>query len=206
MLEVHEGPSNTVKQVPSFSQSDLHCYTFWVLTGGGVLDLFAYNEDAFKTWLIELERIAQKNANLIASGVLQKFQSTSVHSRPQSSLSLNMISKSSVSPMTDGECASHTASNSLDHAEPKRVKTAIFTSPGDGISSDETSQQVSEKSSRVSTFKKNTRVVPEILNSESSAELKHSSKRQSHANFIGDSFRSHDQYPERSINTDDNII
>lgn len=63
VLQVHRGPSNAVKKTASFSANDLHCYAFWVATGSGILDLFAYNEDSFKTWIAELDRMASINDN-----------------------------------------------------------------------------------------------------------------------------------------------
>ncbi len=85
VLEVHREPSNTVKNLPKFSPGDLHCYSFWVGTSGGVLDLLAYNEDAYNVWLIELERVASRNASR-APSALQAFKGTSViRSRPSSS-------------------------------------------------------------------------------------------------------------------------
>ena len=69
VLEVHREPSNTVRNLPKVSPSDLHYFSFWVGTSGGVLDLLAYNEDAYNVWLLELERVAGKNANLSRSTV-----------------------------------------------------------------------------------------------------------------------------------------
>lgn len=93
VLEVHRGPSNTVKKMPKFSPNDLHCYAFWVTTGGGVLDLFAYNEDSFLAWMAGLEVMVLCNSS---SADHEKFRSSSVHSRPTSSLSTR--SKASVVP------------------------------------------------------------------------------------------------------------
>ena len=59
VLEVHEGPSPSVQHSPAYSPADLHKHVFWVLTDRGVLNLFAYNEDAYVTWVRELDRLAQ---------------------------------------------------------------------------------------------------------------------------------------------------
>lgn len=101
VLQVTKGPSSTVKKIPKFSPDDLHCFTFCVLTGGGALDLFAYNEDAFRTWVNKLEGVAAKNSSLLASlgsgsRSLAQFKNSSVNSRPSSSLSV--ASRTSVAP------------------------------------------------------------------------------------------------------------
>ena len=59
ILEVHEGPSPTVQHSPAYSPADLHKHVFWVMTDRGVLDLFAYNEDAYVTWVREMDKLAQ---------------------------------------------------------------------------------------------------------------------------------------------------
>ncbi len=102
VLEVHKGASNTVQNLPQFSPTSLHCYCFWVITSGGVLDLLAYNEDTFILWTTELERLASKS-KLRGPGVsVQNFKSDSVHSRPSSSLGMSSLSKSSIVPFDGG--------------------------------------------------------------------------------------------------------
>ena len=59
ILEVHEGPSPTVQHSPAYSPADLHKHVFWVMTDRGILDLFAYNEDAYVTWVREMDKLAQ---------------------------------------------------------------------------------------------------------------------------------------------------
>ena len=59
ILEVHEGPSPTVQHSPAYSPADLHKHVFWVMTDRGVLDLFAYNEDAYVTWVREMDKLAR---------------------------------------------------------------------------------------------------------------------------------------------------
>ena len=39
VLEIHRKPSNTVQNLPKFSPSDLHYFSFWVGTSGGVHDI-----------------------------------------------------------------------------------------------------------------------------------------------------------------------
>ena len=58
VLEVHKGPSPTVQHSAMYSPADLHKYVFWVMTDRGVLDLFAYNEDAYITWVEEMDKVA----------------------------------------------------------------------------------------------------------------------------------------------------
>jgi hypothetical protein len=125
VLQVHKGPSNTVKKIPKFSPNDLHCYTFWVETGGGVLDLFAYNEDSFRLWVMELEGMALRNSSAVGH---DKFKNSSVHSRPSSSLSVR--SRASVMP-ADGD---HLTEMIPDHSSSVtagsssgRVDFSIFT-------------------------------------------------------------------------------
>ena len=40
----------------------LHKYVFWVMTSGGVLDLLAYNENDYSSWLREIGQVAVTNA------------------------------------------------------------------------------------------------------------------------------------------------
>lgn len=96
VLEVHRGPSNTVKALPKFSPRDLHCYTFWLVTGGGILDLFAYNQEAYEVWVSELEHLAGKNASTSVMAKGSAFKNSSVYSRPSSSHST--VSKASIAP------------------------------------------------------------------------------------------------------------
>ena len=58
-MEVHEGPSPTVRHSPAYSPADLHKHVFWVMTDRGILNLFAYNEDAYVTWVREMDKLAQ---------------------------------------------------------------------------------------------------------------------------------------------------
>lgn len=83
VLEVHEGASQSVKKNPSYSPGDLHKYVFWVLTGGGVLDLFAYNEDAYGMWLVNITSLAASNAKKGLENLPLKKQSRTT-SRPSS--------------------------------------------------------------------------------------------------------------------------
>ena len=116
--------------MPKFSPNDLHCYAFWVATGGGVLDLFAYNEDSFLVWMAELEAMVLRNSS---AADREKFKSSSVHSRPSSSLSAR--SRASVVPagmshddhMTEAssELTSHVKSGSKSGG----VDYSLFTVP-----------------------------------------------------------------------------
>ena len=63
------------------------------------MDLFAYNEDAFTTWVCELEGVASRNATLQAAGESRTKEAVWNHSRPSSSHSL--ASRASVAPSMD---------------------------------------------------------------------------------------------------------
>ena len=78
VLEVHREPSNSVRNHPRFSAGDLHCYSFWLATSGGVLDLLAYNEESYNLWLLELERVAARNER-VGHSALRTFKGSSVH-------------------------------------------------------------------------------------------------------------------------------
>ena len=97
ILEVHEGPSQAVKKNPSYSPGDLHKYVFWVLTGGGVLDLFAYNEDAYGMWLNNISNVANSNMKRGIENLNLKNQSRTT-SRPASSHSVK-YSRATVAPV-----------------------------------------------------------------------------------------------------------
>ena len=96
VLEVHEGPSQAVKKNPSYSPGDLHKHVFWVLTGGGVLDLFAYNEDAYGMWLNNISNVANSNVKRGIENLNLKNQSRT-QSRPASSHSTK-YSRATVAP------------------------------------------------------------------------------------------------------------
>ena len=96
VLEVHEGPSQAVKKNPSYSPGDLHKHVFWVLTGGGVLDLFAYNEDAYGMWLNNISNVANSNVKRGIENLNLKNQSRT-QSRPASSHSMK-YSRATVAP------------------------------------------------------------------------------------------------------------
>ena len=68
ILEIHEGPSNSVRHSPAYSPHDLHRFVFWVMTDSGIVDLMAYNEEAYITWVNEIGRLAQRNENTGVSG------------------------------------------------------------------------------------------------------------------------------------------
>ena len=96
VFEVHQGPSQSIKKNPSYSPGDLHKHVFWVLTGGGVLDLFAYNEDAYGMWLENISSLASKNAKRGIENLSLKKQSR-INSRPSSTLS--HYSRATVAPV-----------------------------------------------------------------------------------------------------------
>ena len=98
VIEVHEGASQSVKKNPSYSPGDLHKYVFWVLTGGGVLDLFAYNEDAYGMWLANISSLAAANAKRGLENLPLKKQSQTTSGRPASS-SHGRHSRASVAPV-----------------------------------------------------------------------------------------------------------
>ena len=106
VLEIHEGPSNAVKQAPGYSPSDLHRYVFWVLTDVGLLDLMAYNEEAYITWLREIEKLAQKNGLMV-----RRKRAVSSHSLSEG----EGISVSRPMSATGGESPRHNATQSESH-------------------------------------------------------------------------------------------
>ena len=55
---VHSGASDVIKMRPDYSPLDINKYTFWVVTSKGVLDLTAYSEDKYVSWLTHLNEIA----------------------------------------------------------------------------------------------------------------------------------------------------
>lgn len=59
VYEVHTGPSKSLRQNPAYSPDELHRYVFWVKTDHGVLDMLAYNEDAYQVWVNAIGKIAQ---------------------------------------------------------------------------------------------------------------------------------------------------
>lgn len=140
VLQVHSGPSNTVRKIPKFSPNDLHCYTFWVATGGGVLDLFAYNEDSFRLWVTQLEGVASRNSSAVGR---EAFKNSSVHSRPSSSLSVR--SRASVVPAAGVSHDSHMTEAHCSHmtGDPR----SIFTVPpiSDGARPHEIARPESQK-------------------------------------------------------------
>ena len=92
VLEIHEGPSNTVKLSPIYSPSDLHRYVFWVATAVGVLDLFAYNQEAYLNWIKAINKLAQRNTEDESN-----LKESLSRSRPASRYTLR--STNSVAPM-----------------------------------------------------------------------------------------------------------
>lgn len=193
VLQVHRGPSNTVRKMPKFSPDDLHCYTFWVTTGGGVLDLFAYNEDSFRLWVTELEVMASRNSSTVGR---EKFKSSSVHSRPSSSLSVKSIA--SVVPaglshdnhMTDAH-SSHMAGGSKTSG----VDYSVFTVPpgpvSDGARPKEVTKSQSQKpAARSAIFSVTKRVHVAPAGGQGSATKP--STGATVENFIGEDYRSSD--------------
>lgn len=184
VLEVHGKPSNTIKNLPKFSPDALHFYSFWVGTSGGVLDLLAYNEDAYKVWLIELDRVAQRNASLSRSAV-QAFKGSSVHSRPASSHGgAKQTPRSAVSP---GDVGIRGLDGSPADRSSVTMDTSVFVRErepsGDGLQV-ESDQSILNSTSRA----KGTQVVPVATVVGSSS----SNVRKSGLSFIGESYRSGD--------------
>ena len=109
VLEVHRGPSQWVRKNPSYSPGDLHKHIFWVLTGGGVLDLFAYNEDAYEMWLQNISSLANKNVQRGIENLPLKKQSKT-NTRPSSTHSHH--SRATVAPVNYVTNDASTASSS----------------------------------------------------------------------------------------------
>ena len=55
---VHSGPSDTVKSRHDYTPTAVHKYSFWVVTTSGVLDLIAYSEDMYVSWLVNINELA----------------------------------------------------------------------------------------------------------------------------------------------------
>lgn len=181
MLDVHSEPSNTVKNLPNFSPDALHCYSFWIGTSGGVLDLLAYNEDAYKVWLIELERVAKRNGSMSRSAV-QAFKGSSVHSRPASSHggSARHTPRSAVSPEAMGGLGGSTDGSGVT------IDTSVFVrGGGSNLDTIPVGHDLSVPSSDRSLFSKGRQVVP-IASSSGSCPP---SARKSGLSFIGESYR-----------------
>lgn len=91
------------------------------------MDLFAYNEDAFKTWVSELEHVASRNAAAGDGVAALGVRNSSVYSRPLSSHS--SVSRASVSPSNARVPEhDHHMTGSGVH-ESGRISTSIFTVP-----------------------------------------------------------------------------
>ena len=205
VLDVHRGPSNTVKSLPSFSPHDLHIYTFWVATSGGVLDLLAYNQDSYEIWITELERLASDNAAkggpaMVAGG----FKGNSVHSsRPSSSMSA--VSRASIAPSVGRAFGSDTG---MSRHEVMSSRSSIFTVSGEpqGINAESVNQGADSRKDPVSSKRrpfsgKQSRVTPS-----SSKDLEKSSSVRTAPpleSFIGEGFKSQ---PSVDEDVDDVII
>ena len=183
VLDVHREPSNTVRSLPKFSPSDLHYLSFWIGTSGGVLDLLAYNEDAYNVWLLELERVAGRNANLSRS-TMQGFKGSSVHSRPVSSLSsTRQTARVSMTPRRVG------AGGVYDNAPPgeghENADTSVFMrsqNVNDDLASGYDVNRFSKK-----VLSKNVQVIPLASSSTDSSPP---SSRRSELSFVGETFQS----------------
>lgn len=93
------------------------------MTGSGVLDLFAYNQDAYVRWVEEIGDVAAKNALLSNQELFEQNPSTSTRkygSRPASRRT--NASKSSVAPLNI---------NSIDSRS--SPPTALKTQPNNSI-------------------------------------------------------------------------
>ena len=55
---MHPGASEVVRTRLDYSPVDIHKYSFWLATTSGVLDLIAYSEDSYVTWLTQINKIA----------------------------------------------------------------------------------------------------------------------------------------------------
>ena len=116
ILEIHEGASNGVKQNPSYSPQDLHKYVFWVMTGSGVLDLFAYNQDAYSRWVNDIRDIAEKNALLGDQELFERNVHTRSRNSSRPASRRSNVSRSSVAPV-------------LLHANSQESRSPPITSP-----------------------------------------------------------------------------
>lgn len=75
---------------------------FWVLTAGGVLDLFAYNHDDYTVWTREIAKVADSNAQVGNIGQSlrgqERIRDSGMGTRPASSHSQR--SRTRVAPAT----------------------------------------------------------------------------------------------------------
>lgn len=55
---VQGGASDVVKMRVDYSPVNINKYSFWVATTGGVLDLIAYSEEKYVSWLTHINDIA----------------------------------------------------------------------------------------------------------------------------------------------------
>ena len=68
VYEVHTGPSESLRQNPEYSPDELHQYVFWVGTDCGVLDLLAYNKEAYQAWISAIGEIVQGKPDGVPEG------------------------------------------------------------------------------------------------------------------------------------------
>lgn len=136
VLEVHKGPSPTVQHCAMYSPADLHKYVFWVMTDRGVLDLFAYNEDAYITWVKEMDKLAQ-SCPLAVKEKLHHRRPASAYSEISSAMCDDLTSETvrpegtgwMGSPQSDGVARSHgELSFHISLKDSKKTSTPIHSS------------------------------------------------------------------------------
>ena len=93
------------------------------------MDLFAYNEDAFTTWVCELEGVALRNTDLHKSGATGTVRNSFIHPRPSSSHS--SVSRASVAPSMNTALShdSHVTREGEHSPGGNRTSASIFIAP-----------------------------------------------------------------------------
>ncbi len=74
VLEAYEGPSNALRNTSHYTlNSELYKNVFSVMTEGGVLDLMAYNEQAYQQWVRGVAQLAEGGVAQLAKRVVAQL-------------------------------------------------------------------------------------------------------------------------------------
>ena len=154
----------SVKKNPSYSPGDLHKHVFWVLTGGGVLDLFAYNEDAYKMWLDNVGSVASMNAKRGIENLNVKKQSKT-NSRPSSSH--GRYSRATIAPVNDVTNEAITSSlhfgSNMNHGDDSVASSKVNTGTNSGATSHDLASGGIDANSKFSIFNRSLSVPVHLL-------------------------------------------
>lgn len=128
VYRVHQGPSNSLSQNPNFAPSELHKHVFWVETNCGVMDLLAYNEEMYQSWIKALGDIAQGTPEPRQTETETTEADTPRKSAvPHTSRWAIIGSKNSVAPAL-----------SLEKSVPSRSSSSLISLSGRAIATDST--------------------------------------------------------------------